>query len=142
MTENEAAFDALRLAQDARRAARARPPLPAWFAPARGLLFAAGFALVTGPWNQHNGVLFAGMAIMMAFLGIHAVVVNRGGVVVLPEGPVGGRILRQLVPAVVYGLGWLAAIPFGQAAGAVASAVLCGVALAAVTVWEDRRAAA
>ncbi|NUO96307.1 MAG: hypothetical protein HOW59_00075, partial [Nonomuraea sp.] len=77
---------------------------------------------------------------LIAFLAVHAVVISRGGVIAVPGGPVGGRILRQLLPAAAYALGWLGAIPFGRAGRAVAAAVLGGAALWAVTAWEERRA--
>ncbi|GGS62472.1 hypothetical protein ACFFV7_00295 [Nonomuraea spiralis] len=129
----QAAHQALRLAGAARAAARARPPAPAWFAPTRGVLFAAGFGLLTGPWAQQVPVLTAGIVVLVAFLGVHAAVVSRGGVVTMPSGSPRRRLLNQLVPAVAYGLGWPAAVPFGQGGGAVCAAVLGGAALWAVT---------
>lgn len=139
MTDDEA-LHALRLAEAAKRAAGSRPPAPAWYAPARGLLFAPGFALLTGPWAGTTALLVAGIVILAAFLGVHAAVISRGDVIAMPGGPAGGRTLRQLLPVAAYALGWLAALPFGQAGGAIASAVLGGGALWAVTAWEQRRA--
>ncbi|MEO3791601.1 hypothetical protein ABGB14_15460 [Nonomuraea sp. B10E15] len=121
-------------------AARARPAAPAWYAPARGLLFAAAFGLLLGPWTDQVPFLAAGLLAMLAFLGVHAAVVSRGGVITMPGGTIGQRVLRQLIPAAAFGFGWLSAIPFGQAGGALASAVLGGAALWAVTVREEGEA--
>ncbi|MGW4408217.1 hypothetical protein ACWEJ6_29590 [Nonomuraea sp. NPDC004702] len=131
-----AARQALQAAEAARAAARSRPAAPGWFAPARGLLFAVGFGLLTGPWAQQVPVMVAGIVALLAFLAVHAAVISRGGVVTMPGGPLPRRLMNQLGPAAVYGLGWLAAIPFGQGAGAVCAAVLGGAALWAVTALD------
>ncbi|MEU1392183.1 MULTISPECIES: hypothetical protein [unclassified Nonomuraea] len=75
----------------------------------------------------------AGIVALVAFLAVHAAVISRGGVVTMPGGPLPRRLMNQLGPAAAYGLGWLAAVPFGQGAGAACAAVLGGVALWAVT---------
>ncbi|MEU8326101.1 hypothetical protein AB0C33_47730 [Nonomuraea sp. NPDC048881] len=131
-----AARQALQAAEAARAAARSRPVAPGWFAPARGLLFAVGVGLVSGPWPEHGAVLVAGMAVLLAFLAVHAVVISRGGVITMPGGPLPRRLMNQLGPATVYGLGWLAAIPFGQGVGALCAAVLGGAALWTVTALD------
>ncbi|HEY6739876.1 MAG TPA: hypothetical protein VI076_13615 [Actinopolymorphaceae bacterium] len=107
-----------------------RPPALAWYPPARGLVFTAAFGLLAGPWNgDDNRVLIMGLLAMLAFLLVHAAVVARGGVLALPEGTTRQRPLKELVPAAAYGVGWLAALPFGRAGGAITSAVLGGAVL-------------
>lgn len=136
-----AAREALELAGHARRTAGARPSAPAWYAPARGLLFALAFGLLGGPWNGEPLILVAGIAAMVAFLAVHGKAIRRGGVISMPGGPVGRRVLAQAVPAAVYGLGWLAAIPLRLAGGALAAAVLGGAALWFVTARQEAGAA-
>ncbi|MFC4121848.1 hypothetical protein [Nonomuraea zeae] len=142
MTDHDvsAAREAPRQTGDARDAARARPPAPPWYAPARGLLFATALILLQGPWNHQASYLIAGVVAVVAFLCVHGVVVRRGGVSAVPGGTIAERVLRRLVPAAAFGAGWLAAVPFGQAEGAFASAVLGGAALWAVAAWEEGRA--
>ncbi|GAA0960939.1 hypothetical protein [Actinocorallia libanotica] len=132
-----AAQAALRVAARSKAAARERPAAPGWYAPARGLLFMAGFGLVFGPWARPW--LIAGLVAMTAFVLVHGAVVNLGGVVVMPKRTGEEWLIDQVGPLFVYGLGWLAAIPFGHAAGAVTAAVLGGAALWAATAWQENR---
>jgi hypothetical protein len=127
---------ALKIAEEARAAARQRPA-PGWYAPARGLLFMAGFGLVLGPWT--GPLLIVGLAALVAFILVHAAVVTRDGVLVVPRRTRQEWVVDQIAPFCVYCLGWLAAIPFGRAAGAVTAAVLGGAALWAATAWQENR---
>ncbi|KAB8191152.1 hypothetical protein FH608_031600 [Nonomuraea phyllanthi] len=133
----QAARQALEAAEHAREAARSRPAAPGWYGAARGLLFAVVFGVICGPWNGEIPLLIVAGVALVAFLGVHVLVASRGGVITMPHGPVGQRILIQAIPVVAFGLGWLAALPFGQAGGAIASAVLAGAALWAVTAWAE-----
>ncbi|TLQ45364.1 hypothetical protein [Streptomyces marianii] len=135
-TAGEAAA-ALRTAEDARAAAGAAPQrTPAWFGPVQGVLFAAATALFFG----FTGAATVGAAVLAAaaFVAAHVVAVRSGGVIAWPaSAPLRVRLLSQAAPLAAYGVGWLAALPAGRTAGAVASAVLGGVALWAVSVWRN-----
>jgi hypothetical protein len=139
------AVSALRTAEQARKAAQTRPPAPAWFAPARGLLFGAVAALLLGPWADDTRFLTAGLVTVVAFLGVHGAVVSRGGVITMTRSAgtfrrrFTRRLMTDMIPFAAYGLGWLAAIPFGHATGAIVSAVLGGAMLWAVTAREESR---
>lgn len=135
-TAGEAAA-ALRTAEDARAAAVAAPQrTPAWFGPAQGVLFAVATALFFG----FTGTAAVGAAVLAAasFVAVHLVAVRSGGVIAWPaSAPLKVRLLSQAVPLAAYGIGWLASLPAGRTAGAVASAVLGGAALWGVSVWRN-----
>ncbi|GLW51163.1 hypothetical protein Stsp02_68240 [Streptomyces sp. NBRC 14336] len=139
----EEAAAALRAAEEARLAAV--PRTPAWFGPARGVLFAVAAALYFG--FTGTAALSAALLATVLFLAVHVVAVRSGGVVAWPASrPLKVRLLSETVPITAYAIGWLAALPAGRTAGAVTSAVLGGAALWAVSVWRnatagDRRSA-
>lgn len=139
---------AVRTPRRAGRAYGAGPPhsWPRWFAPARGLLAAAVFALGGAPWparaSDPTGALLCALA--AAFVVVHYVAVRRSRVVAWPGG--GGTAWQRLAPtlaqAACYGTGWLLAPPFGRTAGALASGVLLGAALWTQTARHNARARA
>lgn len=137
------AADVLRQVELAREAAGARRPMPGWFGPARGILFTLFTGMAFGPWARADGGAWvaAGLLAAVAFLAVHVVVVKRAGIVVWPpHGSLRARTLAQLLPIGGYGVGWTAAVPFGYAGGALASAVTGGITLWILTAQQNATA--
>ncbi|MGE9694378.1 MULTISPECIES: hypothetical protein [unclassified Streptomyces] len=127
-------------------AARAPHSWPRWFAPARGVLGAAVFALGGAPWparaDDLAGVLLCLLA--AAFVVVHYVAVRRSRVLAWPgdRATMWQRLTPTLVQAALYGAGWLLAPLFGRTAGALAAGVLLGATLWTQTALHDARARA
>jgi hypothetical protein len=139
------ASSALLNAERARAAAQTPRPTPGWFGPVRAGLFAAFTSLAFGPWiiGPHGEPWPAAGAVVtaFAFLAVHAVIILRTGVIVWPpSGSLRSRTLAQLIPLGGYGVGWIAAIPYGHAAGAIASGMTGGITLLLLTARQNASA--
>ncbi|EGJ78796.1 MULTISPECIES: hypothetical protein [unclassified Streptomyces] len=121
-------------------------PWPRWFAPARGVLGAAVFALGGAPWPARAGDLTGALLCVLAaaFVVVHYVAVRRSRVLAWPGdgGSTWERLTPTLVQAALYGAGWLLAPPLGRTAGALASGALLGATLWTQTALHDARARA
>ncbi|NUR05165.1 MAG: hypothetical protein HOY79_54295 [Streptomyces sp.] len=126
---------ALRIAESARAAAAKRPrPIPAWYPAANGLLFAAGFVLIslqwvvpTAPWQLTTGFQLAGAVLLVVQCVLAQSIERRPGIIqTVPRFTSGRRLatayLAPLALAVVlffaFGPGGLL-ITIGVSAGLV-----------------------
>ncbi|MCC9309628.1 hypothetical protein LN042_21555 [Kitasatospora sp. RB6PN24] len=126
-----AAAAALGVYRQARAAAVAPRPTPAWYPPARGILGATCY--IAAPFQlaaDHPAVWLSALVIVVAvaFVAVHAAAARPGGVLVLPkEHPYRKERLRgHLVSMLLWGASWLVAIPFGWQLGAVVSGLVLG----------------
>jgi hypothetical protein len=122
---------ALGVYRQARAAAVAPRPTPAWYPAARGILAAVTY--IAGPFvlaadHPDPRLAAVGLVAAVAFIAVHAAAVRPGGVLVLPrEHPYRAARLRgHLVSMLLWGASWLLALPFGWPAGAVASGLVLG----------------
>jgi hypothetical protein len=138
---------ALGVYRQARSAAVAPRPTPAWYPAARGILAAVTYTV--GPFvlaadHPNPWLAAAGVVAAVAFVAVHAAAVRPGGVLILSrEHPHRAARLRgHLVSSVLWGASWLLAVPFGWQAGAVASGLVLGGYLWWDSARERARAAA
>ncbi|MFE9422918.1 hypothetical protein ACFYNO_08145 [Kitasatospora sp. NPDC006697] len=129
--ESSAAVAALDAYRHARAAAAAPRPAPAWYPPARGILAAVTYTAAPllfaadrpAPW-----LVVLVLAAGLAFLAVHAAAVRPGGVLVLPgdDPRRAARLRAQGIGALLWGAGWLLALPLGLPGGAFGSGLLLG----------------
>ncbi|TQF03502.1 hypothetical protein E6W39_16275 [Kitasatospora acidiphila] len=126
-----AAAAALGVYRQARAAAVAPRPTPAWYPPARGIL--GGIAYIAAPFvfaTDHPAIWLRALVIVagVAFIAVHTAAVRPGGVLVMPKDhPYRKERLRgHLVSMLLWGASWLTAVPFGWQTGAVVSGLVLG----------------
>ncbi|MFD7414014.1 hypothetical protein [Kitasatospora purpeofusca] len=146
LTSDEASA-ALQAAERARTAA-ATAATPVWLAPVQGALFAGATILLFGfggPGSPAGGLWgnLAGAAAAVALVVLNIRETRRTGISLWPTpGRSGPRTLLPLLPLAAYAAGWLAAVPAGRVAGAVASGLTGGLALTAVALRHNAAARA
>lgn len=111
------AVAALVAARRAKSAATGTRPVPGWFPPLAGLVFAAG-SVSLAEYSEHSDLpvlLALAGGCFVAFLVSVAAASRAGGVAPAPAGTARQRWVRQLLGLLPLVAGALAAVPFGVA---------------------------